>query len=844
MLATALSCLVIAYLPGALAFRIPVGAPHLRAAFPAEERVFWAVVLSVCWSLTVVLVFAGLGVYTLDRLLVTNGALSALILAAWRTRLRFATPAARPTWSALVPVGLVALGSVLYLPSSEYVIGGKDPGTYVNEGVQIAQTGSVMIDDEVVSSVPPALRDLFFPWHKSRYYYGLRFMGFYVRDPATGEVIGQFPHLLPAAVAVGYGLNGLSGARDTVVAWAVCGLVAVYLVGARLIGPVAAASAAVLLAVNVVQVWFARYPNSEIVMQALLFAAILAFARAAEGSRTFFGPVAGGLLGLMMFLRYDVVLAVAAFAASAAVLPVSGRRVGAWFAAVLVATSTIGLWYLANPMIAYAAYPLGFTRDQGGWWLVALAIAAMVAFRAMIRRTAAARAVRRGLPSALSASLVLLAAYAYFVRSEGGRTAIHDAMAFRTFGWYLTPVGLAAAVVGAGWLTWTRFWRLPPFFLTLASFSVFFFYKTRIVPEHFWAARRFVAMILPGALIAIAGLAAAIARAHPPHEPGTTASSRAPARRARLRAITAPLVTVSLLVPIGVTFWRSSAPVRAHVEYAGLIPHLERVAESIGSDDLLLVEARNAGSDLHVLALPLAYVYAKHVLVLDSAVPAKRSLENLVAWAHTRYTRVLFLGGGGTDLLTRRLAATRITSGQFRVPEYDARINAYPSGPRRKDFEFGLYQLAIDEPQPRGPIDARIGVDDDLKVVRFHARERRGTDGLPFRWSGPQSFVLLLGIGADARRITIWMDNGGRPPNAAPAAAEVAVDNVAIGTATVAGGLRAYTFSLPADLAARAAASDDPVRLRLRVPPWVPSVALGGTDTRELGVIVTRVEVQ
>ena len=118
-------------------------------------------------------------------------------------------------------------------------------------------------------------------------------MGFFIRDPGTGQVIGQFPHLFPASIAIGYDLNGLSGARDAVGAWALLGLVAVYLVGARLVGPVAAASAGVLLAVNVVQVWFSRYPNSETPMQALIFAALLAFARATEGSRLFFGGAVG-----------------------------------------------------------------------------------------------------------------------------------------------------------------------------------------------------------------------------------------------------------------------------------------------------------------------------------------------------------------------------------------------------------------------------------------------------------------------------------------------------------------------------------------------------------------------
>ena len=39
--------LLVAYLPGALVYRVPVANRPLRAALPAEERVFWAVVLSV-----------------------------------------------------------------------------------------------------------------------------------------------------------------------------------------------------------------------------------------------------------------------------------------------------------------------------------------------------------------------------------------------------------------------------------------------------------------------------------------------------------------------------------------------------------------------------------------------------------------------------------------------------------------------------------------------------------------------------------------------------------------------------------------------------------------------------
>ena len=280
------------------------------------------------------------------------------------------------------------------------------------------------------------------------------------------------------------------------------------------------------------------------------------------------------------------------------------------------------------------------------------------------------------------------------------------------------------------------------------------------------------------------------------------------------------VLIVGLLTPLGVAFWHASAPLRSHIEYQGLIPPLEKLANAIGSRDLVIVESRDAGSDLHVLALPLAYIYSRKVLVLDSAAPAKRALENFVSWAEGTYDRVLFLGGGGTDLLSRHLAAQFLSGDRFQVKEYDARINDYPQGVRRKDLEFGLYRLTRRDPEPKGLVDFPIGKDDDLNVVRFHARERQGD--VPYRWSGPQSFILLLGIPADARQISLWMSNGGRPPQSGPATVEIALGEDVLGTVTVERPLTRYTVDLPAALAARAAASDDPARLRLRVAPRYP----------------------
>ena len=234
-----------------------------------------------------------------------------------------------------------------------------------------------MLRDSDVASAPTPFRDLFFPPHlnQQQWYYGIRFMGFFIQDPADGRVIGQFPHLFPASIAIGYGLNGLSGARQAVAVVGHSGT------GRRVLRRRAHRLAD---ARHLRRRYCSRSTSprcglrgirtAKSVMQALMFAALLAFARALEGSRTFFGAIAGGLLGLMLFLCNDVVLAMAAFVAAATVMPVNlGAR-------------RRGLRGVARPhgscgdsgdpgepdgsFRVSSAYPWGSRRDLGGCGLL------------------------------------------------------------------------------------------------------------------------------------------------------------------------------------------------------------------------------------------------------------------------------------------------------------------------------------------------------------------------------------------------------------------------------------------------------------------------------------------
>jgi hypothetical protein len=606
------------------------------------------------------------------------------------------------------------------------------------------------------------------------------------------------------------------------------GLLAVYFVGARLFGRAAAAAAVVLLALNVIEVWFGRYPNAEVAMQALLFAALLANARAHVDDDEFFAPVAGLLLGLLLFLRVDTLIPLAGVLAALALAFVTGARIRWTFVAPVAAAALLLVPYATGPLREYFARPIAFVENLGALRLSAAVAAAAVfaAFVAVGRRTPTiADAVKGAAPWAFVVVLMLAAIYAYALRRPvQGSLADFDAYALRTFvAFYLTLPAFLAALLGL-LVTRRQFWRDPAFFLTLGVVCLFTFYKTRIVPEHFWAARRFVAVILPGVLLLIS--AAAIG---------------APRGRGAVTRIASAVIGLTFLAVLASAYARVAGPVAAHVEYQGIIAHLEALAGRIGDDDLLIVESRDSGSDVHVLGLPLAYIYARNVLVLSTATPDKAAFAAFLDQMRARYQRVLFLGGGGTDLLSARWSVTPVVSERFGVPEYESAKNAYPRGPTRKDFEYSVYEFG---PPHAAPEEATldVGVNDDLNVMRFHAKET--TEGRTFRWSQRQSFLIVDHIRATDRTLALWLSDGGRPPAAPPAAVQILIGARALGSITVTGGFHEYDVDIPSDLAASAAASGEPVRVTLRTETWNPSRVLGSNDPRELGVMVDRVAVR
>ena len=839
-----LSLLLLAYLPGALLFRVPIAERNRRASLPLEERAYWAVIISVALSSVVALALAAVDAYRFERLVAIQAFVCAAVLAIWRRGLRLGASAAGAAAGALVPLAVAALGWYFFFPASEYVIGGRDPGVYFNQGIQIAQRGGLVVQDPVVASVPAPLRHLFFP--DAPGFFSTRFMGFFILDAAQGRVVGLFPHLYPVWVAIGYGIDGLTGARAALGAAAILGVLATFFAARRLIGTLGAATAAALLAMNVVQIWFARYPNSEMVTQVLLFAGLLAFARAHVDGDRFFAPLSALLLGLALFARIDAIVPIAAVLGTVGLLYARRQPLPVAFLATLSLPLVLAYLYYTRVLRPYSIRPIAFVDTLPAVYAAAVLLiaASLVAFVIVSRRTALAERLPALLPRVLVGTVLVGAAYALFFRRPTGRLAPHDAASLITFTWYLPPAALLGALFGYARLTWRSMWRDPALLIVVAVSAFFVFHKIRIVPEHFWMTRRFIPVVLPSTLLMLGALALFLRS--PLRGDSRGAVSRGASRTEWAASAVRLILVAAFLALVGSRMLAASRPVMGHVEYAGVIPALESLAGRFGDDDLVLVESRyasdlNAG-DLHVLALPLAYIYARNVLVLHPLYPDRGELETFVGWARTRYREIYFLSGGGTPVLSANIGGEPVAESIIDVPEYEQRLDGYPRGPGRKKFVFGIYKLTSSIPGP-APLAVDIGTADDLHVLRFHSKER--TRDVTFRWTHPASLVLLANVPRSSSRLTLRMSDGGRPENLPRPDVTILLDDEVIGTARVGEGFRDYSFNIPEGLLYRGVASGSWPLLRIVTSAtWTPRDAGLGGDGRALGVMIDRVDVR
>ena len=603
-----------------------------RRAVPRDEAAFLAVAVSVAASAWVGLVLAEAGLFSLVRGAIAVFALSAAVVMVGRGRRRGPFRATDPRSAA--PAMLV-LGMALALQArpSEHVIGGRDPGVYVSTMALVSRTGALAPVDTAVSSIPPDARPLFFEDASARPFSWERFGGIYLEHPASARVFPQFFHLFPVFGAYLFEAAGMAGALATPALFGVLGTLAVFFALRRVLGPAPALLAALLLGLNVLQVWFARYPVSETLVQLLVFLGILAASHWEDRGSAAFGALAGCCFGLALLARIDAILLVLAL-----VLWLLARRAGGlsrtpW--PLLVPFGLLALhaglhgWRFAGKYV-HDILAMGYGKAALLWSFpaaAALALAWAAAGRARDRVQRHAGAVRW----AAAAAVCGLFLYAYLLRPElsawaggdgndparavagggwlaalgYGRLAAHDAQSLVRLGWFVTPPGLVLAVLG--FLLLIRDFRARHALAVaiVFTFAAFYLYKTRISSDYFFALRRFLPVVLPG-LLGFAALAL------------TTLAERGRAWRGAAVLAGAGLATA---------YGLETSRIAEHVDWREAAGFVSQVADLFGPQDIVLAEQE---SSVEMVAVPLWAVHGVKVLVLGQRQPDPARVALLV----------------------------------------------------------------------------------------------------------------------------------------------------------------------------------------------------------------------
>lgn len=599
-------------------------------------------------------------------------------------------------WSrgALGLVPIVILGALLYTPPAEFIRGALDPGVYVNTGASIAQTGSIVIHDKDLAAMPPSARSTLFQGGQNPFADN-RLVGFYVSDYERGEVVPHGFHLYPTYLAIAYALGGIWASLWATPIIALLGLVGFYLLARRLFCGAVAIVASAFLVANPGQIWFARYPAAENLVQLLLFGGLLAFVLMLDTGRRRFALLAGLSLGAVHLAKIEAVALPLALCGFFGFRWVTGglSREHLFF---LISYGGVFLHAFLHAVLISRIYAFDVAGDAvGARGLVLGAGVALVSLGVLVMGKRIAARVGNidhigRIASVCSAGLVLLlAGYAYYLRPRiGGSPALEGASSFAAaagamnrasyvvLGWYVSSMGLVLGPLGyATALVRERSGRTALILILAFVETLLFLSDMRITPLHFWAARRWLPVVFPAFALFTAlflwRLQLALGRRWP---------------EVLLPAILSCIILISSLGG-----W---LPFRGHTEYRGAVEQVSRLAEKIPDGAILLFADSDAGERL---SAPLQFLFGHPSYILWEKA-AGDDTANVLLTQWSKQGREVYLirdSGARSAVDVARWGYVEESIGSFLIdwPEVLATTDRRPDFVGRFKVELYLYRV-------------------------------------------------------------------------------------------------------------------------------------------------------
>ena len=814
------------------------------------EAAFISLLFSLCLTGWLALVLVEFGLFNATRLLVLVAAycvvMGFLINRQGKRGFRESwcvqpEPGDRWTWLFLT---VLLVAATLFFHPHEYVLGGSDAGVYVNLGAHITRTGSLPYQDPELAGLDPAAYPGLFreqPSHLLTRY--IQFPGFYLSDTEPGTVIPQFYPLHSVWLAIFHSLGGLRASLYATPLWGVLACLAVGLTAATLYGRRTGVLAATMLALSATQIWFSRYPTSEALTQLLLFGGIYAFSRYAVEQSPLMGILAGLSLGQVMLVRVDTYFLLAIPVLWVAYLRLI-RRLERRQLVFLIPFLAMSLQSLAHGRLQswpylYNSYnwqlerlPLSALAAVGGIFLAGFIILDVWVGGRAQRLCELRRWVSRG-ATALATLVVLAALYAYFVRPGQANLTANMPYWYGEYiipyvepynlvrlGWYLSPLGIALAVLGVWWMLRRDLSQQTVLFLGLGLFFSFLFLEnSRNNPKHIYVMRRYVPMVIP---------AFAIAAAY--------AIERWWCRSHRLRwlALGVAVVQMALLL------YGARSVVR-QVDHQGIVAQLTPWVESLDSNAIILFDDDQPVSAGATVGTALRFLYGRTVFDLQEEFLEAETLEKLVRSWQTQGRPVLVaVGSNAVREPFANWSVTPLPSLSLDTTVLEESYLHFPRQVLRSRLELELYELQPRENAVLDPLRIDVGSSDFFYLGEGWYGKERLPDQTTVRWTSGAAQIHLpsaVTVGGDVR-LQLQM--------ALPADVGEPLTSVRMRheTSTVAEWQVGKDFAVYEATWTPSSFQDGPPDLWLETDTWNPAALGLNMDSRDLGVMVDWISVE
>jgi hypothetical protein len=510
--------------------------------------------------------------------------------------------------------GLIAVAIIYIGFPTESIWGGRDHGVYANHGTYISRHGRLdvpypyskssesLFKEAILDSLralPDSLK-FFFP-------------GFYL---TSQTITVQFSHLFPVWLAQAFSTFGHYGLFRLNALFALLSSGIFYGLCRSFTPKPYAVIATLFLLLNPSQIWMSRITLTEIFTQFSILSGFLVLALAIKNSNRILARWAGLFFGFSALIRIDSLLLapllfISHLAQKTVDLPSEVKTSSIWYPFYQMALPLFSLavcYYLffSTPYFLYLKFSLMITGF--------LTLAALVLL--IVITPNRSKYFRKLLTSKIFLALICfiiisLAIYAYWIRPtiepfsvinwpghvlHGTRNYYENSLINLTK--YLSPFVVWGGIFGFLCMLWLIFQKklnieLMPLLLIYGGITAAYLWKPSITPDHFWAIRRFVPLIIPGFIFfATFGICWILNR---------------------LRKKWYIAISIFILIYITAFSIRSDALIIFFAENKGSFAQLQQMADKLLDNEIIIAH----GPSAHVWATPLAIAFDKKIVPLD-----------------------------------------------------------------------------------------------------------------------------------------------------------------------------------------------------------------------------------